>query len=374
MKPVTTILARSVASPFYRQHAGFFLFLFFILFGIYPNIYQVEQVHYGIILGILTKASNFLLFVSIWFLYALRVYTFFHNCIGKNDYLFLQNLNAIAPKQRFYYLLQLVLTLYAPALVYGLAVMIVGLYEKHFLSASLAVLVLISFTLLVTQAFLFSLQKNRASFFDLNKWIPKINFPKNLFAFLMRYIFREQFLAMAGLKLVSFCCLYFFISTDPESYKDRILWLIFITSMIGHSIIIYKNQHFMETKMAFYRNMPIRLFKTILVLFAVYLIILIPEFWALKGVAMEHQAFKDYFIMAATAPCMLLLMHVMLYTEDYQMEDYLKMLFGIWTVYFFFGLSNFRWLLPIISLVAAFIIFYTTYYKYEKNMEVEGIE
>ena len=130
----------------------------------------------------------------------------------------------------------------------------------------------------------------------------------------------------------------------------------------------------METKMAFYRNMPIRLFKTILVLFSVYLIILIPEFWALKGVAMEHHAFMDYLVIVATAPCMLLLMHAMLYTEDYQMEDYLKMLFGIWTVYFFFGLSNFRWLLPIVSLIAAFIIFYTTYYRYEKNMEVEGIE
>jgi bacteriorhodopsin len=94
----------------------------------------------------------------------------------------------------------------------------------------------------------------------------------------------------------------------------------------------------------------------------------------LKGIALQHHAFGDYAVLLFTAPCMLLMMHALLYTDDFRMKDYLKMLFGVWIIFFFLGLSQLRWLLASISLAASFIIFYSLYYKYEKKMTVKGLE
>jgi hypothetical protein len=265
MNPISRILTRSVSGPFFRLHAGFLLFLFFILFGAYPSIDEVILIHHSVILGILTKPYNFLIATLIWVAYAFRVFIFFYKLTEKDRYIFLQNLNAIEPRKRFAYLSKLSAQLFSPVLGYGAIILAVAFYEGYIAAGLLEAAVFSLLTLLIAGGFYFSLQKDKAGPSGFRKYFPSLNFPKNLFSFLMRYIFREQFLALTVLKVISFCCLYFFASTDPESYKDRILWLIFITSIIGHSIIIYKNQQFMETRLSFYRNMPVKLIVTILI-------------------------------------------------------------------------------------------------------------
>lgn len=374
MNPISRIMTRSVAGPFFRLHAGFLLFFFFILFGVYPSIDEVIQIHHSVIVGILTKPSNFLIATLIWGAYAFRICTFFYRLIEKDRYNFLSNLNAVESGKRFAYLSKLSVQLYSPVLAYGAIILAVAFYDGYIAAALMEAAVFLILTLLIAAGFYYSLREDRARLSGLRKYLPRLNFPKNLFSFLMRYIFREQFVALTVLKVISFCSLYFFISTDPESYKDRTLWLIFITLIICHSIIVYRNQQFMEIRFSFYRNMPVKLVVTILTLLAVYFVILIPELWAMKGIALQHHAFGDYSVLLVTAPCMVLMMHALLYTDDYRMRDFLKILSGVWVVFFFFGLSQFRWLLAPISLAVSFILFYSSYYKYEKKMTVKGVE
>lgn len=176
------------------------------------------------------------------------------------------------------------------------------------------------------------------------------------------------------LKLVTFSCLYFFAKTDAQVFEARMLWLLYLTALIGHSILIYRNHHFIETKIPFYRNLPVRPIITLLTLLGIYTIVLIPEIWALKGVAIQQHAIMDYVWMILTGPSLLLLLHCLLYTDDMKMEGFLQLLFGVWIVTLFFSLSSNRWLMPLIFLGMAVFIFFSSYYKYEKNMEVEGLE
>jgi hypothetical protein len=78
--------------------------------------------------------------------------------------------------------------------------------------------------------------------------------------------------------------------------------------------------------------------------------------------------------MLITGPGLLLLLHSLLYTEDMNMEEFLKLLFGVWIVLVLFSLSQNHWLIPLISILFGSIIFLMSYRNYEKNMEVEGIE
>jgi hypothetical protein len=146
--------------------------------------------------------------------------------------------------------------------------------------------------------------------------------------------------------------------------------------MVHINFIAYRSQlfNFLEREMGFYRNMPLKNWSVLLSLYFVYLILLLPEAWALLGVAVNQHNWSDYLWMIATGPSFLLLLHSLLYTEDMNMEEFLKLLFGVWVVFIFFSLSKNHWILPLISSVFAVIIFYMSFRSYEKDTGVEGVE
>jgi hypothetical protein len=374
MKHTRSILFRSITAPYYRRHAGFFLFIFFLLFGLYPNIQQTLEFHYVLIKGIATSRIFFFTALLIWLLYAGKTIHFYHGCIKNKTYDFLQNLNALSPGNRFFQLLLLQFQLLAPVLAYSLAVVIIAFINRHIAGALWVIFTQACLCVFTTVAAYFLLQKTRLTGWKIALPALPFHFPNNLFSFLLKFIFTEQFIPLLLLKLFSFSCLYFFAKTDAQVFEDRMLWLLYLTSLAGHSILIYRNQHFMETKMSFYRNLPVKPLTTLLSLLSVYLIVLIPEIWALKGVAIQQHAVTNYIWMVITGPSLLLLLHCLLYTEDMQMEGFLKLLFGVWIVTVFFSLSSHHWLLALLCFGMAIVIFFTSYSRYEKNTAVEGLE
>lgn len=374
MNNVSSILSRSITTPFYRRHAGFFLFTLFLLFGLQPNFKQTLEFHYVIINGISSSVNFFFIALLIWLLYAFKTIHFFNGCVKSKSFNFLQTLNAISAGKRFLQLLLLQIQLLTPIICYGLAVINVAFINNHFAGGLAVFSSMLCICLISTTSSYYLLQKTKKGKFTFRS--PKIPFrlPDNLVKFLVKYIFVEQFIVLLLLKLVTFSCLYYFAKTDALVFEDRMLWLIYLTSLLAHSILIYRNQHFMETKLTFYRNLPVKSLSTLISLLGVYFIVLIPEIWALKGVAIQQHAVIDYIWMVLTGPSLLLLLHCLLYTEDMKMEGYLQLLFGVWIVTLFFSLSSQRWLMPLIFLGMSVFIFYSSYYRYEKNSEVEGLE
>ena len=364
---------RSVAGPFYRQHAGAFLFLFFILFGINPYLSYVLRTHYTFITGILTSISFFLIALLCWVLYALKTILFFRSCLLKESYDFLYHLNALKPAKRYLLLFRLSINLLAPVAFYALLILGVAIKDHHILTGLSVALLIIILHLAHTLICYVFLQKAKA-LQQVDKKTILFPLPQTLFGFVLKFIFHRQFITLLIVKLLSFSCLYFFVRTDASVFEERMLWLLYITSLIGHSVIVYKNFHFMEAELSFYRNLPVRGALTLLSLLGVYTIILLPEAWALRGFIINQGHAIDYVWMILTGPSLLLLLHSLLYTEDMKMEEFLKLLFGVWIVMVFFSLSKSHWILPAICFVFATIIFFISYDKYEKNMEVEGLE
>ncbi|MEI9910972.1 MAG: hypothetical protein WDO71_15645 [Bacteroidota bacterium] len=115
---------------------------------------------------------------------------------------------------------------------------------------------------------------------------------------------------------------------EKDYFDDRILWLYYISSLAGHCLLVYKNHHFTEKRLAFYRNLPVKSVQTIVSLFIVYFILLIPEFWALKGIATHQHAIEEYTWMILAGPSVLLLLHCLLYTEDFSMNHFFNWFSG----------------------------------------------
>jgi hypothetical protein len=232
------------------------------------------------------------------------------------------------------------------------------------------VLILLS----IASVLLFDFLLKRGSAFSLPRVKYPFRLPGGLFSFLLKFIFREQFMVLLVIKCISFFCLYGLAKLETRVYEDRLLWLIYLTVLIGHSIIIYRNHHFIESRLYFFRNLPLRRLNLFLSLLVIYIVVLLPEIWALKGVAIIQQESANYIWMILSGPCILLLMHCLLYTEDMKMEAYMQLVFGAWIVLIFFSLSDNKWMIPIICGLMSLFIFYSSYYNYEKKAVVEKLE
>lgn len=357
--------------PFYRQHAGAFLFLFFILFGIHPSAGDALKTHYYIIIAMLGSPLVFLLIAGLWLLYTLKTVHFFRSCLSIASYDFIYLFNAIPPRRRIMHLARLQLHLFLPVAIYGVTVIFIAWREAYFAGVIKTALVITCLYALSVYACFDLLQKAKG--LQAMTGRAFILLPRNLFGFLTRFIFVKQLPALIVMKLVSFSSLYFFTRMDNPVFEDRILWLLYITLLVGHSFIIFRNFSFIERELRFYRNLPLKGMYTIISLLAVYLLLLLPEIWALRGVAVIQHRPVEYVWMILTGPALLLLLHCLLYTEDMKMEEFLKLLFGIWVVFIFFSLAN-HWLIPLTGLVFAPVIFFISYRQYEKEAEVEGIE
>ncbi|MET0463849.1 MAG: hypothetical protein ABW007_11880 [Chitinophagaceae bacterium] len=369
MNVIAQLLHRSIVEPFFKQHAGLFLFSFFILFGIQPSAVDVIQFHYSLILSILDSVSFFFIAFGIWMIYAIKVNLFIRACLRKEAYDFIYLLNGINEATHIRSLIWMLVKMMAPVLLYGGVVLFIGILQQHWLS-SLAVVTAILLLMVISVIIVRGMIRNGKANQLMRKSRWK-SFRPGLFSFLLQFVFRKQFITLLILKTVSFTVLYFFAKTDSQLFEGRMLWLLFITVLSGHGIIIHRNFHFMENELVFHRNLPLSRLHILLSLLGIYCVLLIPEWWALKGVIIIQHDAAQYGWLILTGPAVLLLIHSLLYSDDLKMEDFLALLFGIWIVFIFFSLSTMKWLMPLIAGGMGGMIFFLSYYRFEKKIDIE---
>ncbi|PZR28641.1 MAG: hypothetical protein DI535_05755 [Citrobacter freundii] len=373
MKAISVILNRSVTEQFYKQHAGAFLFTFFILFGIQPSAADLLQFHYSVIVSILQSATFFGVASLVWSLYTLKAVLFIRGCLKKESYDFIYLLLGVERNVCLLQLAGVLAAMLAPLFAYGSVIMIVAVQRKLWLSGAgvlATMLLLFVLSVMITWRLIQRGKNNQLT--GKKTGLPGVR--SGLFSMLMQFVFRKQLITLLILKTVAFTALYFFAKTDSQVFEGRMLWLLFITVLIGHGVIIFRNFQFMENDLYFYRNMPVSKWYTLLSLLALYSIILIPEFWALKGIIFIQHDLREYCWLLLTGPSVLLLIHSLLYSEDNKMEEFLALLFGIWVIFIFFSLSGNRWLMPAVGCVFGLVIFMVSYYRYEKKVDTEVSE
>ncbi|MGE9310202.1 hypothetical protein ACLOAU_01035 [Niabella sp. CJ426] len=372
MNSISHILYRSVVTPFYKQIAGAIYFLFFVLFGIQPNFKQALDTHYYIIQSIAYNPTAFSVFILLCLLYSFKCISFYAGRILKSEYLFLQVINGIPFNKRVRHFYFTALILLLPVILYTLCIATVCIWQQQWLNIIAPAIFLLFLLVIVTLSF-DRLTSKPALLKEIS--LPGIiTFPPRLWQFMLRYIFYEQFWALLILKLLGFCCLYFFVITDASVFEGRMLWLIYTLCLAGHCVIIYKTFYFLENKLSFYRSLPLRPFHILTALFLCYLVLLLPEFWALRALALQHHQVYEYSCMLIAGPAILSLLHVLLYTDDFKMDGYLSLVFLVWILFFFLSFTENKWLLPVIAAAGVCIVFCTSFRNFEKKAAIEKLE
>ena len=157
---IARILQRVVVNHFYTVNGGFFLFGFFVLFGL-P--YQPLHFHRSLINGIIESQHFLGVVMIVWVLYCLKCidYTSRHLAAPRQNFLFC--LNNVGAKRIYGYLVYVQFCMYLPVLVYATCMVGAALQKKFWWVAAEVVLFTLAALLLPAWFYLLVIQKRWAS-------------------------------------------------------------------------------------------------------------------------------------------------------------------------------------------------------------------
>lgn len=154
------ILIKTIVKPFYRQHAGLFIFLFTLMFGVVSVIdgAKFTDYHFLLIQGMMKNSFLFLLVLFVWLLYAKKSEQFVVNILFRPDYSFLNTLSLMEGGKLFRLLFRIQFLLILPIVLYACIIFTAGFYMHEFIQCMIIFLYIVSICLVSARWYLYIIQ------------------------------------------------------------------------------------------------------------------------------------------------------------------------------------------------------------------------
>lgn len=372
-------LNKTIVKNFYRQNAGFFLFLFIVFFGVVAPSQQLGY-HYALIRGMLA-APVFLLIVCFgWLLYAGKVVAFVSGLIYSPEYLFLYQLKGLSPGHCFRVLWRMQNLLFLPVSAYAVAIAGVAV---HF-SAWIVAVGVPGYILLINglSAYLYyqrlehpgagvdgALRIGRSARIDgsaragISQPVRRRQAP--YWTLLLRYIYAENRGLWAAIKFFDCMILYLLLSRQtPQDYDLRLTYFFYALGLFGHGLLLFRCRRLETTRMLFYRGLPVSLGNRFGQYVVFCFLLLLPETVMLGWLTPSPIRFMDALELWLSGYSLLLLLSCCLFVLPLRAGTLLKLclvLFGIW-----YGcvLGGFLIAMSGCFCAGAAVVFFQGYYRF----------
>jgi len=365
MKPILHILLKVWVQQFYQRNAGFFLFLFVVLFGVvqYPITYHLKLMQ-----GIVTSYITLLIAIFIWILYACKCGTLILKAIAKEK-VWLYELQAFNKKRLILSLSIAQAMLFLPATMYIVLTIGVGIYIKQYLAVVILILFLILIHILTVALYYQSLFDNSVQVQLFNKPLFTYQFPKRFFSFLLWYNFYKGKLKTVAVKFFSLLLIFIPLVWNSEHFELSDFVIFFQMSIAAHAVIVYDSVQFLESDFRAIRNVPLPLYKMLLLFVITYIVLLLPEIVFLSYYGNKVQLNVSIPSLLLYYIGQLLLFTGLAYEKHQKIESYLLYI-GLITVFSLMltPLKSFG-LIGGALVIIAFTLFSGNYYQYEPEYE-----
>jgi hypothetical protein len=364
-----TILNKILVKPFYRQHAGLFIFLFTLMFGVVSVIdgAKFTDYHFFLIQGMMKNPFLFLLVLFVWFLYTKKSEQFIVNILLRPDYSFLNLLSIMDGRKLFRLLFRIQFLLILPIILYALIILIAGIYMHEFVKCAIIFLYVISICLVSARWYLYIIHNPGRLNLTAERRITFKFRETPYWMLFVRYIGNNKKLLFSGIKLYSCSVLFLMVVNQTRiEYDLRMIILFFSLGILGHGILIHQLRDMEETRLKFYRTIPLSLFKRFGQYAILYFVLLLPEFLTILILTPHYLHLTDAIIIAFLSYGILLFLNSLLFIQFYKMNDYLKILLVLFFIEYFSVLSGTSALLCILLFVSATAMFYFRYYQFER--------
>ena len=369
MKPITIFLVKVLVKQFYIINAGFFLFLFFLFFGV-VNGGTLITYHQSLILGMLGSPIFMAVVWAAWLLYNVKCFLFCTSTIKTAESIYLFSLKAISKVNQLLLYGFICTLLYLPVLLYAVFVVYMAIKKSMLLTALLVsvyqLLMITISTIVVYNAINHNNITNRFKKI-LDAVTAAYSIPIGYKGFLTAHIFHSKKMAFAVVKIFSILLLSVSFIRNGDSFDADFFSIFFQLILTAHAMLVFYCVHFSETQLQFSRNLPLALPAIASIYLFTYCILLLPELVFMLINNHGNLPIMHIIILYGTAAATLFLYTGMLYASGLNMERFMFLVFISFIMIFFLQKSghHFVTLLAIISLAAA--VFKSHYYLFEKE-------
>ncbi len=369
MSITRTILIKSFVKPFYRQHAGLFVFIFIILFGAVGMVdgAGLMAFHLSLVKGMLNNFTFLLLVFFVWFLYAKKTEQFFGNVLGRPEFSFLQMLSRIETQKLFGLLVWTQFLLFLPVIFYSLIIFSAGIYLRKWWDC-LVVLLFMSLLILGCAGWYLYQVLHPAKYEETRTGTKSFKLRETPYwTLFIRYVWKDKKLLFLGIKIYSCIVLYLMVINQTlVEYDLSMIFIFFSLGILGHGLLIHQLRNLEETRLIFYRTVPRSILHRYSQYALVYLILLIPELITILILTPRYLHPGDSLLFILFSYSLLLFLNSLLFVQFFRIKDYLKIILCIFLLIYLCILSSIIPLLCIFLLFTSIGIFQRRYYQFER--------
>ena len=355
--------------PFYQAHALAFLFFLLVAFGSVDGNTLITF-HYSLLVAAFGSTLLLGLFMIFWLLYMANGY---HSILGyldkpENQFLYLsggQNRNTLLPS-----IAKTIISIDAPIIIYVLIGFAIGLHHGFLLDCFLSMLFLfITLSLQIYLLYTKIQNLHRLPIIKIPSSLFNITFRPSIFSITLRYLFYERKMMLAGVKVFS-CLLIYAAHYEWDSFGYDIRWMQIALgpAMAVHGVIMYSIFTFDQEKLGFTRGFPELLWQRYLQQLLLTSLLLLPEAILLLSYSIHFGIESQLSVLVLFMISIPAFQYSVLFTNDFDAENYNGLLFALTLVCFFACLFHFGWLLALLFLIVSFIIFIQSYRLFEKKI------
>lgn len=365
MRKAIGTLQKVVVNYFYMVNAGLFLFGFIVLFGL-P--YTPVAFHLSLIAGIIQSQAFTAIVMLCWLIYNLKCINYVLKQLNHPRQSFLFCINGLSNKAVFLCMVYVQIIVYMPVLLYSVAI-VWQAYLKQKYACALEV-VAFHILVIVLTAYVYALGIKKKQVFTNRLLLPAIHIhiAKPLFLYPLYFLLHDRKQMLIVAKTFSLLLLYgFIVLYEPERYDIRPLQLCLLLVAAFHCAIVFEIQNFEQEYLDFSKNLPFTAARRFTTMAAMYACLLLPEFLFLfKGFGV-HFVLQDYPALVLLTLGLVCMFHTVLLIENTNMDQLLRIVFGILAACFFIILYNPGWLLGCAIMLLAFALYHTYFYTYERK-------
>jgi hypothetical protein len=362
MFSVAHLLLKTVVRKFYERNAGFFLFIFFLMFGVVQST-QIINYHLSLIYGLLSSSLFLMIVCIIWILYLMKCFAFVSGFVSTDENNFLLKLNQLSISKRFVSAFLIFLFIDLPVLIYVGVIISVAIHQKLY---SEAVVIILFHLLILTIASLLFSNKISSLSHPLFRWPSfQLNRPIRFPFFYLSSLLNEHKIVLLATKAFSFFAIIGFmnIPLDHIEYRTALMGVLF--GVASHAVIVFEFRKFEENYLTFFRNLPISSTNRFVQLALVYFLLLLPEGGLLVA---NHVNLFTILGIHLFATGLLILSHCRLYAE---LNNDKHIQFTLWLFLISFMLVLFKIYLVelVLAWALAYYYFNRNFYQFELNSE-----
>jgi hypothetical protein len=300
-----------------------------------------------------------------WLLYARKCERFVVRTLGRQDYTFLNGLSLLHAGRLYRLLLGVQFVLFLPVTLYVSVIVGVGLYQQWYAAVLLVFFYTLGICLVSARWYLYLLQNPGKARFTVRWNMPTSRLDRFYWIFFLHYLLKKRKILLVSIKIYSCGILYMMVAHQAPIEDDlRMIFLFYSFGLLGHGVLIHQLRELEETRLTFYRGLPLSLSRRYAQFMCLYFLLFLPEMITIGCLTPVFLHYADAFSFVCFGYSVLLLLNGLLFIRSFKMVDYLKIIVGVFFLtYIGILVGMIPWLAVFYFFLAGWL-FFTRYYRY----------